>query len=257
MTDTPMTQDRERMIRMRRTHCEASRFETEDERPLHEWGPSQYPTQEMCQRCTVMRWWAEEPDTDEAVLLAEVDRLRAELVEDDGVMRALRRQRDAAESRLAATERLVEEARDKGNHTVDTNLLLDALRLDGAPADEAADLAQALANLEAMRVDHPAPCRVPDSPDCTCPDEHPMDRATDLGVTRIPENIVIELREATNTGRPTGWHVWVDRDGDIWEVTDETYDGDTVLMPRAGDMRPMLRRDVERHFGPLAPKADS
>lgn len=27
------------------------------------------------------------------------------------------------------------------------------------------------AELDAMRADHPAPCRVPDSPDCTCPGE--------------------------------------------------------------------------------------
>ncbi|WP_327335870.1 hypothetical protein OG384_04350 [Streptomyces sp. NBC_01324] len=34
-----------------------------------------------------------------------------------------------------------------------------------------ADLAEGRAELDAMRVDHPAPCRVPDSPDCTCPME--------------------------------------------------------------------------------------
>ncbi|MFD7868019.1 hypothetical protein [Streptomyces sp. NPDC059783] len=39
-------------------------------------------------------------------------------------------------------------------------------------ADEADDLAEGLAGLEAMRADHPAPCRVPDSPDCTCPKDN-------------------------------------------------------------------------------------
>ncbi|MFF8610834.1 hypothetical protein ACF06X_33550 [Streptomyces sp. NPDC015346] len=73
--------DRLVLIRKRRTHCEATRFETEDERPLHVWGPSQYPGQEMCQRCTTQRAWAEEPDTDEGILLAELDRLRARVAE--------------------------------------------------------------------------------------------------------------------------------------------------------------------------------
>lgn len=41
--------------------------------------------------------------------------------------------------------------------------------LEGAPVDEAAELSEGQAQLEAMRADHPAPCRVPDSPDCTCP----------------------------------------------------------------------------------------
>lgn len=68
---------------------------------------------------------------------AEVDRLRgelsdatAELAENARAMNALRRHRDTAESRLAAVERLAEEARDKCNHTVDTDLLLDALGLE-------------------------------------------------------------------------------------------------------------------------------
>ncbi|WP_406190219.1 hypothetical protein OH791_33765 [Streptomyces anulatus] len=41
--------------------------------------------------------------------------------------------------------------------------------LTAAPVDEAAELAEGAAELEAMRREHPAPCRVPDSPDCTCP----------------------------------------------------------------------------------------
>lgn len=46
------------------------------------------------------------------------------------------------------------------------------------PVDEAADLAEGLADLDVMRREHPAPCRVPDSPDCTCPAESTL-AATD------------------------------------------------------------------------------
>ncbi|MEU1088945.1 hypothetical protein ACFYPN_16130 [Streptomyces sp. NPDC005576] len=92
-------------------------------------------------------------------------------------------------------------------------------------------------------------------PKLTPVSEHPMNRAYRLGATRIPDDIVIDLREATNTGRPTGWPELTDRDGDIWAVTYEPYDGDTVLMPCTGDMHPMLRRDVEKHFGPLNERA--
>ncbi|WP_329046983.1 hypothetical protein [Streptomyces sp. NBC_01422] len=54
-----------------------------------------------------------------AALLGEVDRLRAQVAE-----------LEAAGSRLAAVEMLVEEARDKCNHAVDTDLLLDALGME-------------------------------------------------------------------------------------------------------------------------------
>ncbi len=184
-------------------------------------------------------------------LLASVDRLRAEVdrLSDELTGRSLalhEKELDTARLRLAlaSAQRGRREQRAR------------VAELEAAPVDEAVDLAEGLAGLEAMRREHPAPCRVPDSPDCTCVHEHPMDRAARLGATRIPEGIVIELCEAANTGRPTGWHVWADRDGEIWEVTDAAYDGDTVLMPCAGDMEPMLRRDVEKHFGPLTPKAD-
>ncbi|MEU8740539.1 hypothetical protein [Streptomyces halstedii] len=145
MTDTPMTPDREQKIRRARTHCEAGRFETEDERSLHVWGPSQYPTQEMCQRCTVMRWWAEEPDTDQAVLLAEVDRLRARVAEleaQHAAVIALHRKHDDSEHCFADDEQW--------------------------PCNTRTALGQAVTNDEDTEA-HPAPCRVPDSPDCTCP----------------------------------------------------------------------------------------
>lgn len=80
---SPLLVDDERIapIRKRRSHCETSRFETEDERPLHTWGPSQYPGREMCQRCTTERAWAEDVTADEVVLLAHVDRLAARVAE--------------------------------------------------------------------------------------------------------------------------------------------------------------------------------
>lgn len=138
MTDTPMAPDRERMIRMRRTHCEATRFETEDERPLHTWCPSQYPTQEMCQQCTVRRWWSEEPDTDEAVLLAEIDRLRARIAE-----------LEARPSRSEVLREVADTADQMGHSQAITRELRHLAEEDSRPA----------------------PCRVPDSPDCTCPAE--------------------------------------------------------------------------------------
>ncbi|MEU1434035.1 hypothetical protein ABZ438_08040 [Streptomyces sp. NPDC005786] len=48
-----------------------------------------------------------------------------------------------------------------------TKLRARIAELEGTPADEAAELAEGQAQLDAMRADHPAPSRVPDSPDCT------------------------------------------------------------------------------------------
>ncbi|MFG2412291.1 hypothetical protein [Streptomyces goshikiensis] len=76
-----MDDERIALIRKRRTHCERARLETEDERPLHVWGPSDHPGRDMCQRCTTERAWAEDVTADEVVLLAEVDRLRARVAE--------------------------------------------------------------------------------------------------------------------------------------------------------------------------------
>ncbi|MFJ3083058.1 hypothetical protein ACIPJG_25340 [Streptomyces halstedii] len=95
-----------------------------------------------------------------------------ELVTENATLRDRVTELEAAGSRLAAVERLAEEADDKCNSTVDTDLLLDALGLNAdTPSDArvADELAEGLAGLDAMRADHPAPCRVPDSPDCTCP----------------------------------------------------------------------------------------
>lgn len=91
----PLDDERMAVIRRRRTHCEAARFETEDERPVHVWGPSQYPGRDMCQRCTTERAWAEDVNADEVVLLAEVDRLRARVAELEAERAGLVAARDA------------------------------------------------------------------------------------------------------------------------------------------------------------------
>lgn len=113
----PDLTDRIELIRRKRSHCEAAPLETEDERLPHVWGPSQYPTREMCQRCTVMREWAEDPEADEVVLLAEIDRLRAERHSTnealDDAVRELRARRgdvkpDGITQRIAPTQALRE-----------------------------------------------------------------------------------------------------------------------------------------------------
>lgn len=58
-----------------------------------------------------------------------------------------------------------------------------------ARSTKAVELAEGLAGLDAMRADHPAPCRVPDSPDCTCAVECPSCGApADVTGYRIPEH---------------------------------------------------------------------
>lgn len=82
-------------------------------------------------------------------------------------------------------------------------------------------------------------------------DEHPMDRALRHGAIPVPKEIATEIGEATNSGLPTRWPEYVDRDGEIWQLTSEVHDGDAVMLPCAGDMDLMLHRDVDRLFGPL------
>lgn len=84
---------------------------------------------------------------------------------------------------------------------------------------------------------------------------HPMECALRLGAERIPDNVASEICEASNSGIPTGWAEFSDRDSDVWHLTDQTHNGDRVMMPSASDMGLMLRRDVERFFGPLTPEA--
>lgn len=80
---------------------------------------------------------------------------------------------------------------------------------------------------------------------------HPMEIAYRNGAVRVPDDLRAEIAEITNDSRFTGWPEFTDAEGEIWALTEETHDGDAVLLPYAGDMDPMLRRDVEREFGPL------
>ena len=67
----------------------------------------------------------------------------------------------------------------------------------------------------------------------------------------VPAEVCEDVYADTREGRPTGWPVFYDRDGEPWSHTTHAHDGDTVMLPFAGDMRPMLRRDVLAEFGPL------
>lgn len=110
-----------------------------------------------------------------AALLAEVDRLRAEQAENEGVIRALRRHRDTAEARVAelesatGTARAMHRKHADSEHCQADDMTWPCPTVTALSEAETAELTEGPAELDAMRVDHPAPCRVPDSPDCTCP----------------------------------------------------------------------------------------
>lgn len=99
------------------------------------------------------------------LLLAEVDRLRGELSDATGRVDFLER------NTLPDLNRQIEHHKDgkarwrKRAETAEARVA----ELTAAPVDEAADLAEGAVELEVMRREHPAPCRVPDSPDCICP----------------------------------------------------------------------------------------
>ncbi|WP_053143326.1 hypothetical protein [Streptomyces ambofaciens] len=63
--------------------------------------------------------------------------------------------------------------------------------------------------------------------------------------------MVSDICEDCLVGVPSDWVRLVDRDAEVWWSTGRSYDGDSVLLPSAGDMPMMLRRDVERLHGPL------
>lgn len=86
--------------------------------------------------------------------------------------------------------------------------------------------------------------------------EHPMDVAYRNGAARIPDDLRATLAETTNDSRFAGWPEFVDAEGEVWALTDETHNGEAVLLPSAGDMHPMLLSDVEREFGPLVASSD-
>ncbi|MEU7338738.1 hypothetical protein [Streptomyces sp. NPDC007074] len=72
----------------------------------------------------------------------------------------------------------------------------------------------------------------------------------------MPEVVEVpaELAEEIAHDDPKPWPWLVDRDTDMWAVTPYTHDGDTVLLPFAGDMWPATRASVEAAYGPLVPE---
>jgi hypothetical protein len=81
-------------------------------------------------------------------------------------------------------------------------------------------------------------------------DDMAQEDAWARGATRVPEEIIADVYEATNDGRPTGWPKFYDRTGEQWQETGGRHDGDVVMMP-GSDWVPMLRRDVQAWWGPL------
>ena|SRR5690606_2915229 len=86
-------------------------------------------------------------------------------------------------------------------------------------------------------------------------DELTQESAWASGAARVSEEIISEISEATNDGRPTGWPKFYDRTGEEWQETRERHDGDVVMMP-GSDWVPMLRRDVQAFWGPLVTEAE-
>lgn len=114
--------------------------------------------------------------TDWTSLLAEVDRLRKALSDATGQVAELEDDLGKAAAEAAALRQRLHEAamarvwtNEDGKKFVFADDLKGPLLGKAAPVDEAAELAEGQAELEAMRRERPAPCRVPDSPDCTCP----------------------------------------------------------------------------------------
>lgn len=91
------------------------------------------------------------------------------LVASPGVLRELLAEVDRLRKALSdACDQVAELESDLGGTSAENAQLRTRVAgLTAAPVDEAAEMAEV--ELEAMRRDHPAPCRVPDSPDCTCP----------------------------------------------------------------------------------------
>lgn len=115
-----------------------------------------------------------------AALLAEVDRLRAAL--SDAADQVVERDNELGGVHVELAGRPAEAhvlrqaaAQVEDDHPEAAATLYKAANVaEHAAAQrpwQATRLAENLAGLDAMRADHPAPCRVPDSPDCTCPAE--------------------------------------------------------------------------------------
>lgn len=70
-------------------------------------------------------------------------------------------------------------------------------------------------------------------------------------MTHIPATIAAGIRALTEDRIPADWPAYLDRDTDVWHLTNLEHDGDHIMLPSAGDMPLMLARDVERLYGPL------
>ncbi|THA22746.1 hypothetical protein E6R18_32895 [Streptomyces sp. A1277] len=160
MTDTPMTPDAA-LTRLRQYGELTSTWSTATyndgtEKALHEIA--------LTLATEVQQWRATFGEKALPGALAEMNRLRARVAELEG------RPIEAHVLRQAAAQ--VEDDYPEAA----ASLYKAANGAEHAAARrpwQAADLAEGQAQLDAMRADHPAPCRVPDSPDCTCPDEEP------------------------------------------------------------------------------------
>lgn len=82
--------------------------------------------------------------------------------------------------------------------------------LEEQPVDEAAELAEGQAGLEDIRREHPAPCRVPDSPDCTCPTAEPGNAETSTYQSRVlpPRNMVCSCSHTGLDHHHAGTKCW-------------------------------------------------
>ncbi len=80
-------------------------------------------------------------------------------------------------------------------------------------------------------------------------------RAGQIPTARIPDDIARRITEDSLDGPLPTWAKYEDRDADVWHLTNQTHDGDRVMLPSAGGTPLMLRRDAERLYGPFTPTA--
>jgi len=72
----------------------------------------------------------------------------------------------------------------------------------------------------------------------------------------VPDSVAAEISEVLCDGRPTGWPVFYDHDGEPWTQTSESYNGQPVMMSYSREVRFMVRQDVQAEFGPLVTEAE-
>ncbi|MER5815427.1 hypothetical protein [Streptomyces californicus] len=170
MTDTSMTPD-VALARLRQYGERTSTWSTAThhdgtEKALHQIAVSLAAEVDRL-RAEMSRWRerTQEAETSEAQLKGRVRGLRAQVDELEEQGRFMER------NTLPDLHRQIEHHKEgkarwqKRAETAEARVA----ELTITPANEAVEMAEAEAELEVMRREHPAPCRVPDSPDCTCP----------------------------------------------------------------------------------------